>query len=77
LHADFEFYNLFSDEEETYRMDLFDQSNDYIKTIDSRQLDYESFLDLEVILTIHLDILTPEKGYQRSGPSPWGPITSA
>ena len=68
---------LCSDEEEAYRVDLCDQCKGYIKTIDSRKLDYEPFLDLEDILTIHLDILALEKGYRRSAQSPWGPIIRA
>ena len=68
---------LSSDEEEAYRVDLCDQCKGYIKTIDSRKLDYEPFLDLEDIVTIHLDILALEKGYRRPAPSPWGPITGA
>jgi FdhE protein len=68
---------LCSDEEEAYRVDLCDQCKGYIKTIDSRKLDYEPFLDLEDIVTIHLDILALEKGYRRPSPSPWGPITGA
>ena len=68
---------LCSDDEEAYRVDLCDQCKGYIKTIDSRKLDYEPFLDLEDIVTIHLDILALEKGFRRSTPSPWGPITGA
>ncbi len=66
-----------SEEEEAYRVDLCDQCKGYIKTIDSRKLDYEPFLDLEDLLTIHLDILALEKGYRRPAQSPWGPITAA
>jgi FdhE protein len=68
---------LCSDDEEAYRVDLCDQCKGYIKTIDSRKLDYEPFLDLEDIVTIHLDILALERGYRRPAPSPWGPITGA
>jgi FdhE protein len=66
-----------SDEEEAYRVDLCDQCKGYIKTIDSRKLDYEPFLDLEDILTIHLDIIALKKGFRRPAPSPWGPFTGA
>ncbi len=66
-----------SEEEEAYRVDLCDQCKGYIKTIDSRKLDYEPFLDLEDIITIHLDILALEKGFRRSAQNPWGPITAA
>jgi FdhE protein len=64
---------LYSEEEKAYRVDLCDQCKSYIKTIDARRLDYEPCLDLEDIVTIHLDILALEKGYWRPVPSPWGP----
>ena len=66
---------LFSEEEEAYRVDLCDQCEGYIKTVDSRKLDYEPSLHLEDIATIHLDILAVEKGYRRPVNTPWGPIT--
>ncbi len=68
---------LFAEEEEAYRVDLCDQCKGYIKTIDCRKLDYEPFLELEDIVTMHLDILALEKGYRRPAPSPWGPLTRA
>jgi FdhE protein len=64
---------LYSEEEEAYRVDLCDQCKGYIKTVDARKLDYEPYLDLEDIVTIHLDILAMEKGYRRSASTPWGP----
>jgi len=64
---------LSSEEEEAYRVDLCDHCKGYIKTVDSRKLDYDPSLDLEDVVTIHLDILAMEKGYRRSGPTPWGP----
>jgi FdhE protein len=64
---------LYSEEEEAYRVDLCDQCKGYLKTVDSRKLDYEPSLDLEDVVTIHLDILAVEKGYRRSAPTPWGP----
>jgi FdhE protein len=63
----------YSEEEEAYRVDLCDHCAGYIKTVDSRKLDYEPYLDLEDVVTIHLDILAVEKGYRRSAPTPWGP----
>lgn len=66
---------LFSEEEEAYRVDLCDQCKGYIKTVDSRKLDYEPSLDLEDIVTIHLDLLAVERGYRRPVNTPWGPIT--
>jgi FdhE protein len=64
---------LYSEEEEAYRVDLCDRCKGYIKTVDARKLNYEPSLDLEDIVTIHLDILAMEKGYRRSAPTPWGP----
>jgi FdhE protein len=64
---------LYSEEEEAYRVDLCDQCKGYIKTVDARKLDYEPSLDLEDVVTIHLDILAMEKGFRRSAPTPWGP----
>ena len=65
---------LYSEEEEAYRVDLCDQCKGYIKTVDSRKLDYEPYVDLEDIVTLHLDILAMEKGYRRAAPTPWGPL---
>jgi FdhE protein len=68
---------LYSEEEKAYRVDLCYQCKSYIKTVDSRRLDYEPCLDLEDIVTIHLDILALEKGYQRPISSPWVPRSGA
>ena len=65
----------FSEEEEAYRVDLCDQCRGYIKTVDSRKLEYEPDLDLEDVVTIHLDILAVERGYQRPVLTAWGPLT--
>jgi FdhE protein len=65
----------YSEEEEAYRVDLCDQCKKYIKTVDSRKLDYEPDLDLEDVITIHLDLLALERGYKRPVPTPWGPPT--
>jgi FdhE protein len=65
---------LYAEDEEAYRVDLCDQCKGYIKTVDSRKLDYEPYIDLEDIVTIHLDILAVEKGYRRTAPTPWGPL---
>lgn len=59
--------------EDAYRVELCDRCRGYIKTVDARRLDYEPYLELEDIITIHLDILAIERGYRRSAPSPWGP----
>ena len=65
---------LYSEEEEAYRVDLCDQCKGYIKTVDARKLDYDPDIDLEDIVTIHLDILAMDKGYRRSASTPWGPV---
>lgn len=62
---------LFSEEEEAYRVDLCDKCTGYLKTVDSRKLDYDPFLDLEDIVTIHLDFLALEKGYKRPVSGLW------
>ena len=64
---------LYAEDEEAYRVDLCDLCKGYIKTIDSRKLGYDPYLDLEDVVTIHLDIIAMEKGYRRSAPTPWGP----
>ena len=65
----------YSEEEEAYRVDLCDHCKGYIKTVDSRKLDYEPDLDLEDVITIHLDLLAIEKGYKRPVPTAWVPMT--
>lgn len=62
----------YAEGEEAYRVDLCDNCNQYIKTVDSRRIDYEPDRELEDIITIHLDILASEKGYKRPAASPWG-----
>jgi FdhE protein len=57
---------------EAYRVDLCDNCNQYIKTVDSRKLAYEPNLDLEDITTQHLDILAVEKSYKKPVSSLWG-----
>jgi FdhE protein len=58
---------------ETHRVDVCNQCKQYIKTIDTRKIDYEPDLNLEDITSIHLDILTSQKGFKRPVPTPWGP----
>jgi len=58
--------------DEAHRMDVCDNCKSYIKTVDSRKLNYEPDLQAEDIVTIHLDIIASEKGYRRPAPSPWG-----
>lgn len=57
---------------EIYRVYVCDKCKQYIKTVDSRKLDYEPDLNLEDIATIHLDILASEKGFKRPVPNLWG-----
>jgi FdhE protein len=56
--------------EETQRIDLCDKCQQYIKTIDYRNLQ-ESDPVLEDLATPHLDILASQKGYKRPVPNPW------
>jgi len=62
---------LYAEGQEAYRVDLCDKCKQYIKTVDSRKLDYEPDLNLEDIVTIHLDIIASEKGYKKPISSPW------
>lgn len=57
---------------DAYRIDLCDNCKQYIKTIDTRKLNYDPNLDLEDITTLHLDILADSQGYKRAVPTPWG-----
>lgn len=62
----------YAEGDEAHRIDLCDNCKQYIKTVDSRKLSYEPALDLEDIVTIHLDIIASEKGFKRPSASPWG-----
>lgn len=62
----------YEENQEAHRVDLCDNCKQYIKTVDSRKIDYDPELVLEDIITIHLDILASEKGYKRPVPSPFG-----
>lgn len=55
----------YEENREAYRVDLCDNCGRYIKTVDSRKLDYTPDLILEDITTTHLDILALERGYRR------------
>lgn len=61
----------FADGNEGYRVDLCDQCHQYIKTVDSRNLGYEPVLALEDLVTLHLDILASQQGFQRPVSSVW------
>jgi FdhE protein len=60
------------EEQKALRIDICDKCKHYIKTIDTRHLEYETDLYLEDIITSHLDILATQKGYKRPVFSPWG-----
>ncbi len=61
---------LFAEGEEAYRIDLCEKCHQYIKTIDTRNLQ-ESDPVLEDLATLHLDILAAQKGYKRPTSNPW------
>lgn len=62
----------YAEDHEAYRVDLCDNCNQYIKTVDTRKINYESLLTADDIVTIHLDIIAQEKGYKRPSTSLWG-----
>lgn len=70
-HKDLQYF--YAEGNEVHRVDVCNKCKQYIKTVDTRKLDYEPDLNLEDITTIHLDILTSQKGFKRPVPSPWGP----
>lgn len=72
-NEDHESLHFFYEEgKEGYRVDVCDKCKQYIKTVDSRKLNFEPDLELEDIVTIHLDMMASEKGFKRPVPSPWG-----
>jgi FdhE protein len=60
----------FGEGEETHRIDLCDKCHQYIKTIDTRNLQASDPV-LEDLSTLHLDLLAIQKGYKRPVPNPW------
>jgi len=62
----------YAEGQEVHRVDLCDTCKRYIKTVDSRNIGYEPDLNLEDMITIHLDILASKKGFQRPVPNIWG-----
>jgi FdhE protein len=62
----------YAEGKEAYRADICDNCRQYIKTVDTRKLDYDPDLTVEDIATIHLDILAAEKGYNKPSQSFWG-----
>ncbi|MGD9973425.1 MAG: formate dehydrogenase accessory protein FdhE [Desulfatirhabdiaceae bacterium] len=53
---------IYSDQESEYRVDACDVCNRYIKTIDMRKTSRRIYPPLEMIATIHLDILASDAG---------------
>ncbi|MCK9229621.1 MAG: formate dehydrogenase accessory protein FdhE [Syntrophales bacterium] len=51
------------EDEEKYRVDVCNECNRYIKTIDFRNTNEDANLDIEDIATLHLDILANDEGY--------------
>lgn len=62
---------LYAEGQEAYRVDLCDTCGQYIKTIDSRKIDYQPNLYLEDIVTMHLDIIASKKGFKRPFQNIW------
>lgn len=62
----------YAEGQEAYRADMCEKCKQYIKTIDSRKLDYEPYPYLEDIVTMHLDIIASEKGFKRPLENTWG-----
>ena len=56
----------FSEAEKSYRVDVCDKCNRYIKTVDTRQADHPIYAPLEQVSTLHLDMLAREKGLERT-----------
>lgn len=63
---------IYEEGQEAYRVDVCENCKQYIKTVDSRKLNYTPDLQLEDIITIHLDILASDHGYKTPVPSPFG-----
>lgn len=70
-HKDLQYF--YAEGNEVHRVDVCNKCKQYIKTVDTRKLDYEPDLNLEDITTVHLDILTTQKGFKRPVSDPWGP----
>lgn len=62
----------YAEGEETYRIDACDKCHQYIKTIDTRNIELIDPV-LEDLATLHLDLLATQKGYKRPAPNPWTP----
>ena len=53
-----------SEEEEGFRLDFCRKCNHYIKTLDMRVIDSPAPLELENLITLHLDVLAHEQGFK-------------
>ena len=53
-----------SEEEEGFRVDFCKKCSSYIKTADMRIIEYPLSLELENLLTLHLDMLAHEQGFK-------------
>ncbi len=58
----------FSEEEKNYRVDVCDKCHKYIKTVDTRKMDYPVYPFVEQISTLHLDMLAKEQGFESGIP---------
>jgi len=54
----------FASEEEGYRVDFCKKCNRYIKTLDMRVIESPAPLELENLITLHLDMLAHEQGFK-------------
>ncbi|MFH1823719.1 MAG: formate dehydrogenase accessory protein FdhE [Candidatus Firestonebacteria bacterium] len=52
------------DDDKAYRIDVCHICKNYIKTIDEKQIGRETVLEIEDIITYHMDILAFSKGYK-------------
>ncbi len=55
-----------SEEEEGFRVDFCKKCNRYIKTLDMRVIEQPAPLELENLITLHLDMLAHEQGFKTS-----------
>ncbi len=53
--------------EKEYRVYLCENCKAYLKTIDEREIEGEVDLELEDIVTVHLDVLAERQGYKKMG----------
>ena len=53
-----------SEEEEGFRVDFCKKCNHYIKTLDMRVIEQPASLDLENLITLHLDMLAHDQGFR-------------